>query len=857
VCTLVKLMVIYRSLTGEVYVVTVQVPDRTTITSGVHMMDPSKSSLAKGKNRVPMAAGTYKVWQDKLDKASAVWTKHTVLKDLTKQHILDIYNLLPASVQTKARTEIDGRLAPRVFTTYIGSVSFYHPFVHGTSGSDVFRWVDPYFTYSVLYGSIADPSTVAHEVGHYMSHVLLGDNGFYELSQQAIRNHDIGTPHEGRPMLEEYAMFSDYSIYGKVKHGFVMEEPYETLNGSLPQSVDWPSKEGYATCLLARLHTTKNTIITKLPDETQDIPLVGASLTDLWGILANGPRNVNALRLEIGAYLNTKTMLDKLPAILERTGWTYHGSGKVVNGQKSPVANVKVQAISKVGSEKKEYVGSQTKVITDKDGNFALDHIFPGSNFIRVWASDVDSMDFPLTVDPNSKTNTSFAIGELVFTKAVTFTIIPASLQGSKDSVYKWFISPSIPSTNYKYEWNFGDGTSLYSSSGDTNAWHTYAKAGNFTITTTVYDRSSNTKIGEATATATIGSFEITSVVPDKVSYGMPVTVTGTSFGAVQGTSTITFSNLPADDIISWSDTKIVATIPEAMDGMGATKVTVGGKESNVKYISKKYPKINSTNKSHAKPYEVIEIRGEYFGYKQGTATIYFRYENTLFTIMTWSDTLITAIVPDVEVQNWSYGKGTIYLSRPNWGMTSIDFILDEDVLATLHRTNSWAALTFGGRQLIYLSNPTPHEEYQGYFMHLYNKDWNHTKEIIWTGTSFTFTFSKTDATSSENITLSGTMSDDGTIIKTIHGKYELIYDYQSSTQSYLYEYDFKDIPLFESGPSSLWVDFKVTGPSVKDHIVSAVWREERQGVLDEEYRGTDWTSTVTLPEISFRFQKQ
>lgn len=380
------------------------------------LIDPSKSSLAKGKNHgSPMASTTYKVWQDQLKKASVVWTKHTVLKELTRQHILDIYNLLPTSLQTKARAEIDGRLAPRVFMTYIGNVSFYHPFVYGTSGSDVFRWVDPYFTYSVLYGSTADPSTVAHEVGHYMSHVLLGDNAFYELSQQAVRNHDIGMPHAGRPMLEEYAMFSDYSIYGEVKNGLNMEEPYETLSGSSPKSVDWPSNEGYATCLLARLHTNKNNIIIRLPNETEDIPVVGASLTDLWSVLGNGPRNVNALRLEIGAYLDTKGMLDKLPVILERTGWTYHGSGKVVNDQKQGLPNLEVQSISKVGSENKEYLGSATKAVTDKDGNFKLDRIFPGSNYIRVWTSKVDSMDFPLTVDPNSATNASVSIGELVY----------------------------------------------------------------------------------------------------------------------------------------------------------------------------------------------------------------------------------------------------------------------------------------------------------------------------------------------------------------------------------------------------------------------------------------------------------
>jgi hypothetical protein len=382
------------------------------------LIDPGKPSPASGRYALqnPSAKTTYQIWKDKIRKSSLVFTRLATLTELTNKNIEDIYRLLPAALQRQARSEIDVRLKPRVFTTYVGWVSFYHPFVYGSNWSLLTRTVDPYFTYAVLWGTIADPSTVAHEVGHYMSHVLLGDDAFDELSGQAVRTHDVSDPHQGRPMLEEYAMFSDYSVYGKVKGGLLMEDPFVTLkeHGS-PRTADWPSKEGYATCLLARLHTTENTIVTASGQEPEDIPTVGASLTDLWGILGTGPRTVNGLRAGIGSYLASKGIYDRLPVIMERTGWSYHGTGTIVTPQDKPIPGAKVQAIARVASENREYAAPQQPVTTGEDSTFAIDRLFPGDAFIRVWASPTDSMDFPVRIDADRSTSETIQLGKLVY----------------------------------------------------------------------------------------------------------------------------------------------------------------------------------------------------------------------------------------------------------------------------------------------------------------------------------------------------------------------------------------------------------------------------------------------------------
>ena len=43
---------------------------------------------------------------------------------------------------------------------------------------------------------------------------------------------------------------------------------------------------------------------------------------------------------------------------------------------------------------------------------------------------------------------------------------------------------------------------------------------------------------------------------------GVSVTITGTSFGAVQGTGTVTFNGTAVTTYSSWSDTSITVTVP-------------------------------------------------------------------------------------------------------------------------------------------------------------------------------------------------------------------------------------------------------------------------------------------------------
>jgi len=125
---------------------------------------------------------------------------------------------------------------------------------------------------------------------------------------------------------------------------------------------------------------------------------------------------------------------------------------------------------------------------------------------------------------------------------------------------------------------------------------------------------------------------------------GTSVTVTGTNFGATQGTSTITFNGTAATPT-SWSVTSIVAPVPAGAT-TGNVVVTVGGQASNgVSFtVTTATPSITSLNPSSGAVGTSVTITGTNFGATQGASTITFN--GTAATPTSWSATSIVAPVP-------------------------------------------------------------------------------------------------------------------------------------------------------------------------------------------------------------------
>ncbi len=136
----------------------------------------------------------------------------------------------------------------------------------------------------------------------------------------------------------------------------------------------------------------------------------------------------------------------------------------------------------------------------------------------------------------------------------------------------------------------------------------------------------------------------ITSLNPTSGVVGTSVTITGTNFGASQGTSTVTFNGTAATPT-SWSATSIAVPVPTGAI-TGNVVVTVGGTASNgVTFtVTVPPPSITNLNPTSGLVGASVIITGTNFGASQGTSTV--KFNGTTATPTAWSATSITAPVP-------------------------------------------------------------------------------------------------------------------------------------------------------------------------------------------------------------------
>src|SRR5208283_1116137 len=135
----------------------------------------------------------------------------------------------------------------------------------------------------------------------------------------------------------------------------------------------------------------------------------------------------------------------------------------------------------------------------------------------------------------------------------------------------------------------------------------------------------------------------ITSLSQISGAVGTPVMITGTNFGATQGTSTVTF-NGTAGTPTAWSGTSITVPVPSGAT-TGNVVVTVGGVASNgANFTVTVPPSITSLSQISGAVGTPVMITGTNFGATQGTSTVTFN--GTAGTPTAWSGTSITVPVP-------------------------------------------------------------------------------------------------------------------------------------------------------------------------------------------------------------------
>ena len=135
----------------------------------------------------------------------------------------------------------------------------------------------------------------------------------------------------------------------------------------------------------------------------------------------------------------------------------------------------------------------------------------------------------------------------------------------------------------------------------------------------------------------------ITSLSPTSGAIGASVTITGTSFGSTQGSSTVKFNGTTAT-ATSWSATSIVASVPSGAT-TGNVVVTVSGTASNGKsFTVVAAPSITSLSPTSGAVGASVTVTGTNFGSTQGSSTV--KFNGTAGTPTSWSATSIKVPVP-------------------------------------------------------------------------------------------------------------------------------------------------------------------------------------------------------------------
>lgn len=135
----------------------------------------------------------------------------------------------------------------------------------------------------------------------------------------------------------------------------------------------------------------------------------------------------------------------------------------------------------------------------------------------------------------------------------------------------------------------------------------------------------------------------ITSLSTSTGAVGTSVTITGTNFGATQGTSTVTFNGTAATPT-SWGASSITVPVPTGAT-TGNVVVTVSGVVSNgVSFTVLPTPSIASLSPTSGAVGTSVTITGANFGATQGASTVTFG--GTAGTPTSWSATSIAVTVP-------------------------------------------------------------------------------------------------------------------------------------------------------------------------------------------------------------------
>ena len=154
--------------------------------------------------------------------------------------------------------------------------------------------------------------------------------------------------------------------------------------------------------------------------------------------------------------------------------------------------------------------------------------------------------------------------------------------------------------------------------------------------------RVSQNSVFSNTVNYTFDPSTVTTASPSSAAVGAQVVITGTKFGAAQGSNGLVQFGSTYASVVSWSDSQIVAAVPSGTSG--TLRVDQSGVWSNtISFTTLPTPSISSLAPSSGSSGTNVTITGSNLGTSQGTVT----FNGVQATPTSWNTNSITVPVPN------------------------------------------------------------------------------------------------------------------------------------------------------------------------------------------------------------------
>jgi len=320
--------------------------------------------------------------------------KSEQFKAMRDSALKELIRAIPLDKQSDVRTKYLEQM-PEVYVHSSVGTPGYSPF-----------WNFPYLGRKyLLFKPESHKSNVAHECGHYMHHILVGDffNSFYSRGV-----HAVGEKGARENIIEEPAFLSEYFLTGQVgaKNLIVYnarKDPemgnfciyHEQTKGPVhsPDKVDFLDLEGFGIELMAAACRTRDTIL-NYKEEKVTVPVLMPEMTDrtpifrdLYGMIESGVRDMPGISLGMQTLAFLKwggnDSFKKLQVMWQPLGYCYSAKLTFVDADGKLVEGIKASSLITIGNQ--EYVLNKNMNQSDSKGICLLNEVFPLTSSLRIY----------------------------------------------------------------------------------------------------------------------------------------------------------------------------------------------------------------------------------------------------------------------------------------------------------------------------------------------------------------------------------------------------------------------------------------------------------------------------------------